>query len=167
MRTFSSVEKLNGSMLTAYLDRLLGAVRADLALRRARVRRQRALKAAYDDDQVRWVDGEPWVRAADGLGWKRLPGSRLLPQPLAIGPGWRASTFWERSSVAPQADRRPPAGAASPESAARLARADARIALVPAARTRRSLLEIAASLMIGRESILPIVTSVLSPRFIE
>jgi hypothetical protein len=83
-------------MLVAYLDRLLAAVAPQWALRCDRARRQRALEADYDGQAVRWIDGEPWVRGADGMSWIRPPGSRRVTPPAALGPGWRPSTFWPR-----------------------------------------------------------------------
>jgi hypothetical protein len=88
-------------MLLACVDRLLGAVAPQWALRRARARRQRALEAQYDDEAVRWIDGEPWVRGADGMTWLRVPGSRPVPPPPSLGPGWRASRYWTKQSRAP------------------------------------------------------------------
>jgi hypothetical protein len=88
-------------MLTAVLDRLLAAVAPAWALRRDRARRQRALEQQYDDQAVRWIDGEPWVRSADGMSWLRVPESRPVPPPPAVGPGWRPSAYWTKSPREP------------------------------------------------------------------
>ena len=106
-------------MLTAYLDRLLGVVAPTWALRRARARRQRALEAAYDDETVRWIDGEPWVRSADGISWVLVPGSRRIAPPVAPGPGWRPSTFWARPRAPRAGSWAPQPPPADPASSAR------------------------------------------------
>jgi hypothetical protein len=79
--------------LTA-LDRVLAYLAPSWALRRARDRRTFYLEAQRDLDAVRWVDGVPYTRVAEGE-WLRVPG--VVPRPpVAVGPGWRPSTFWPR-----------------------------------------------------------------------
>jgi hypothetical protein len=77
-----------------YLDRMVAYVAPTWALRRARHRRTLYLEAQRALGLVRWEDGRPWVRSADGSGdWVPLSGHPPSSSPPVVGPGWRASTW--------------------------------------------------------------------------